>query len=350
MLLGTTLLTCLVLSASLASAADPSTLSQGLGLAERQLLQLPGGRFTGLVYAGEGLRSPPNATKRGTADTPNQRAFISPAQNQDTCSACVGFVVTAAAEAAINVYKRQNWNRLGLSEQDLSFCRLEPKVSCATGASYQTVVANINENRIKRWAARSCFGYSGDPTAASCIAVSDSCPAGSPQCCASQLPAGGALSMAYSGNPLATMAQVKEQIMLNGGVITSLALSNNAFSAFVENKTSSNGVFGVAEDLRDTARGDLSMHAVFCYGWWDNMSDANDGYWLCKNSWGSNWGLGGSFRAAYGAANLTQPDYTFALQYNRANPLARATQIRQQLKLSLAFESSSHAITVATTQ
>lgn len=97
--------------------------------------------------------------------------------------------------------------------------------------------------------------------------------------------AGGALSMAYSGNPLATMAQVKEQIMLNGGVITSLALSNNAFSAFVENKTSSNGVFGVAEDLRDTARGDLSMHAVFCYGWWDNMSDANDGYWLCKNRW-----------------------------------------------------------------
>lgn len=131
--------------------------------------------------------------------------------------------------------------------------------------------------------------------------------------------------------------------MLNGGVITSLALSNNAFSAFVENKTSSNGVFGVAEDLRDTARGDLSMHAVFCYGWWDNMSDANDGYWLCKNSWGSNWGLGGSFRAAYGAANLMQPDYTFALQYNRANPLARARQIRQQLKLSLAFESSSQS-------
>jgi hypothetical protein len=34
----------------------------------------------------------------------------------------VGFAVTAAAEAAANVYKQQNWDKLGLSEQDLSFC------------------------------------------------------------------------------------------------------------------------------------------------------------------------------------------------------------------------------------
>jgi hypothetical protein len=44
-------------------------------------------------------------------------------QDQGSCSACVGFAVTAAAEAAINVYKQQSWNKLGLSEQDLSFCR-----------------------------------------------------------------------------------------------------------------------------------------------------------------------------------------------------------------------------------
>jgi C1A family cysteine protease len=45
------------------------------------------------------------------------------AQDQGDCSSCVGFAVTAAAEAAINVHMQQSWNRLSLSEQDLSFCR-----------------------------------------------------------------------------------------------------------------------------------------------------------------------------------------------------------------------------------
>jgi hypothetical protein len=46
-------------------------------------------------------------------------------QNQGAYGACVGFAVTAAAEAAINVHLGQNWNRLSLSEQSLSFCRCE---------------------------------------------------------------------------------------------------------------------------------------------------------------------------------------------------------------------------------
>jgi hypothetical protein len=44
-------------------------------------------------------------------------------QNQATCSACVGFVFTAAAEAAVNVHLQQRWNKLSLSEQDVSFCK-----------------------------------------------------------------------------------------------------------------------------------------------------------------------------------------------------------------------------------
>jgi C1A family cysteine protease len=40
-------------------------------------------------------------------------------QDQGNCSACVVFAVTAAAEAAVNVYTQQNWNSISLSEQDL---------------------------------------------------------------------------------------------------------------------------------------------------------------------------------------------------------------------------------------
>lgn len=96
------------------------------------------------------------------------------------------------------------------------------------------------------------------------------------------------LSVAYEGNALDTMAKVKEQIMLNGGVLASLALSNGvngAFQKFVANKISANGAFSVAEDLRLAVPGDVAMHAVFCYGWWDHPARAEDGYWICKNRW-----------------------------------------------------------------
>jgi hypothetical protein len=80
---------------------------------------------------------------------------------------------------------------------------------------------------------------------------------------------------------------VKEQIMLNGGVFTSMALSGADFVRFVDYKAAANGVFTAAQYIPADAR----MHAVFCYGWWDNPRSESDGYWLCKNRWA---GVGGS--------------------------------------------------------
>uniref|UniRef100_A0A383VIM3 Peptidase C1A papain C-terminal domain-containing protein n=1 Tax=Tetradesmus obliquus TaxID=3088 RepID=A0A383VIM3_TETOB len=82
-------------------------------------------------------------------------------QDQGTCSSCVGFAVTAAAEAAVNVFKQQNWNRLSLSEQALSFCTLRPRISCVSGASYDAVVQFLDEGRVAQWPTRNCFPYLG---------------------------------------------------------------------------------------------------------------------------------------------------------------------------------------------
>jgi hypothetical protein len=71
--------------------------------------------------------------------------------------------------------------------------------------------------------------------------------------------------------------------MLTGGVMTSAALSPDTFDAFVANRTAANGVFSANEDVRMIAQQDMVMHAVFCYGWWDNPRTLDDGYWLCKN-------------------------------------------------------------------
>uniref|UniRef100_A0A383W5T9 Peptidase C1A papain C-terminal domain-containing protein n=1 Tax=Tetradesmus obliquus TaxID=3088 RepID=A0A383W5T9_TETOB len=320
--------------------------AQAPGTPHRLLLQAPNYR-AGLLYAEKGLRSPPNATRRGyrysrsrkqlvtnlgasgnmtrltqaacgklglaspecidvllltltpaayssnnTKDTPGGQAFISPAKSQGICSACVGFAITAAAEAAINVYKQQSWDKLSLSEQDLSFCKAYPRINCDTGGDYDSMVRYINE--------------------------------------------GGVLSVAYGGSALTSMPKMKEQIMLAGGVFTSMAMSKAAFGAFSNNITADNGVFNFTEDPRRLNPGNIIMHAVFCYGWWDNPANLDDGYWLCKNSWSSAWGLHGSFKVAYGVACIMQPDYTFALQFGPASAAERSAAASNRLLPSIA--------------
>jgi hypothetical protein len=71
--------------------------------------------------------------------------------------------------------------------------------------------------------------------------------------------------------------------MLTGGVMTSIAMSAATFKNFVANKTAASGAFTANEDVRMAAQQDVMMHAVFCYGWWDNPRTLGDGYWICKN-------------------------------------------------------------------
>uniref|UniRef100_A0A383WEQ7 Peptidase C1A papain C-terminal domain-containing protein n=1 Tax=Tetradesmus obliquus TaxID=3088 RepID=A0A383WEQ7_TETOB len=133
------------------------------------------------------------------------------------------------------------------------------------------------------------------------------------------------------------MAKVKEQIMLTGGVLTSMALSEATFDCFATSTTAASGTFSATEEASRLG-GTAVMHAVFCYGWWDNPRSVGDGYWMCKNSWGPGWGRNGSFNVAYGSAFTMQPDYTFALQFNKASTTQRVADIQQRLKLDLTYD------------
>jgi hypothetical protein len=42
-------------------------------------------------------------------------------------------------------------------------------------------------------------------------------------------------------------------------------------------------------------------HGVIIVGWKDDPSIGNGGYWICKNSWGENWGYNGFFNIEYGS-------------------------------------------------
>jgi hypothetical protein len=74
--------------------------------------------------------------------------------------------------------------------------------------------------------------------------------------------AGGVFSMAYEGSAQSSVAKFKEQIMLTGGILTSLVTGpSDAF------RTYTGAVNGGVYDPRDvTDLNAAELHALFCYG------------------------------------------------------------------------------------
>jgi len=55
-------------------------------------------------------------------------------------------------------------------------------------------------------------------------------------------------------------------------------------------------------------------HGITVVGWKDDPSIGNGGYWICKNTWGSNWGYDGFFNIEYDILNLG--GFIASVEYN----------------------------------
>eukprot|EP00775_Hariotina_reticulata_P004117 gene4117-4363_t len=128
---------------------------------------------------------------------------------------------------------------------------------------------------------------------------------------------GGTFRAVAGGAALGSMSQVKQAILLSGGVMTSMVAYEDLTAVFKPSlpeafsSTSNKSCYNTSSTTIDGTGMLVNLHAIFCYGWDDSQQ-----YWLCKNSLGAGWELpGGSVRVAYGAASIMQSHYTFALEY-----------------------------------
>lgn len=195
--------------------------------------------------------------------------FVTPIRDQGSCGSCVSFATVATIESQARIeYKAHTWD-VDLSEAELFFCG---GAACAEG-----------------WWPTHALEYAADHGIGdeACMPYADH-----DQAC--NLPDDKADRMLTVGEwqEIAGVEQRKGWLDTIGPMIACLAVYDDFFA--------------YDDGIYEHATGDLAgYHAVSCIGF-----DDAEGYWLCKNSWGEQWGDDGFFKIAYGQAEI---DTSFAM-------------------------------------
>jgi hypothetical protein len=193
----------------------------------------------------------------------NGNNFITPIRDQGQCGSCVAFGTTATVEGTYQVARNNPNTGIDLSEAQLFYCGAAAEGNnCETG-----------------WWPDNAFNYYANP------GVSDEAcfpyTAGDQACnlCSDWQ---SRVTQISAWHTISAPADMKTWIATNGPLSACFIVYNDFFSY-------TGGIYSHVSG--DCAGG----HCISIVGY-----DDNQGFWICKNSWGSGWGEGGFFCIAYG--------------------------------------------------
>ena len=193
--------------------------------------------------------------------------FTTAVKDQGGCGSCVAFGVVAVMETT---YKRQTNNPdfpIDLSEAHLFYCHgAEEGRNCGNGWWPDKA---LDKARDKGVTFESHFPY-----------------VGSQQSCSVSGGWQNNLAKATGRTKLDTRAKMKNWIATRGSITGCFIVYQDFFSY-------RSGIY------RHVSGNSAGGHCVEIIGY----NDAQ-GCWICKNSWGTNWGEGGYFRIAYGECQI----------------------------------------------
>jgi len=216
------------------------------------------------------------------------KSYIGPVKNQGECGACYAFAAAATAEGVYNVATgRTGAACVDFSEQFIAFCLgtygpYSSHFNGCDGADYDYAeLLALTQVGVVREAA---LPYTGTP------------PSG---CDSSAYPL--VRFKGWARVPCSDTDAIKAAIMANGPVDAAVNVTS-AFDAYID------GVYQDDQtdcpDPSDCAY-TITNHAIALVGWNDNGDAANNGYWILRNSWGTNWGEQGYMHIKYGSARVS---------------------------------------------
>ena len=192
------------------------------------------------------------------------RNWVTPIRDQGGCGSCVAFATVATIECQARIeHKAPTWD-VNLAEADLFFCGAGKR--CSQGWWPPEA---LDYARTKGIPDDACFPYQDhDMNCKGCADRPDK------------------LLKVTESKELIGVAERKGWIDTNGPAIACLAIYRDFFA--------------YKQGIYRHVTGDLAgYHAVSCVGY-----SEDEQAWICKNSWGNDWGDKGFFKIAYGEAEI----------------------------------------------
>jgi C1A family cysteine protease len=202
--------------------------------------------------------------------------WVTSARDQQSCGSCVAFGTISALESVVQIELGHILD-LDLSEAHLFYCG---GGSCSNGWTVSKSVKYLETYGVPE---ESCFPYT--PVQTDCV---ETCPDWQTQ--AIKIIDG----VRIRSYPPA-ISDVQKALIEHGPLVTTFTVYNDFFYY-------NSGIY-------EHVHGDVAGgHAVAIVGY-DNINE----YWICKNSWGKNWGENGFFRIKYGECGLGSVFNTYYL-------------------------------------
>ncbi|KAI9205265.1 uncharacterized protein BJ171DRAFT_501600 [Polychytrium aggregatum] len=227
------------------------------------------------------LRSTPS---NGRAATEPQRfdardyGWVTSIKDQGQCGSCVAFATASTLETTWRVLTKTDGT---VSEADLFFCLgpnypLEGQIPrCSTGWDPALAAEAVVQYGV---VPRACYPYPANlDSDLPCQSTYAS------QACTART--------RFNAVALSSFSAIRQHIMTYGAVATGFIV----YEDFQDpSSTANNRVY-----LPSAGTKKVGGHAISCIGWDDSVQA-----WLCKNSWGTDWGTEGFFWIRYGVSGL----------------------------------------------
>lgn len=238
--------------------------------------------------------------------------WTTPAKHQGNCGSCWDFAAIGAFESVIKIKENRPDINPDLSEQYVLSCLPSAANNygrgCLGGTPYKAFYfmmdSGLGGNYQNGALPESCMQYQADDS----IPCDEKCEDWVDQL----IPIANCGEYWVGFDSIENRDIVKELILEYGPIASGINVSDD----FIQWGNWNHQEEAYFQDP-DMPWGNRLNHIIVIVGWLDDEDITNGGYWICKNSWGTEWGYDGFFNIEYGG--LFTATYISWVEYNVEN-------------------------------